>query len=54
MKYKFNAQLASADFEENTLTLQLPKDFWDKHRIRCGFVEVETEDILPVEQQFKK
>jgi hypothetical protein len=30
--------LHGADFEENTLTLQLPKNFWDYHSIKKGDV----------------
>lgn len=38
-------RIHSADFEEDTLTLQLPKDFWKTYSVRCGSVDIIVRDI---------
>ena len=40
MSGKVELLILSADFEKNTLELQLPKDFWDKHQMVFGTTEI--------------
>jgi len=42
---KIKGKIYSADLEEDTLIIQLPKGFWKEHYIRAGEVEIETENI---------
>jgi hypothetical protein len=44
MEEKLIAKVHSADFEEDTLTLQLPKDFWKHYCVRVGSVEISIGD----------
>ncbi len=46
---EITGKLLSAHFEEDTLTIQMPKGFWSKqhHVIRSGAVIVVSEGILP-------
>jgi hypothetical protein len=36
--------IQGADFEENTLTVRLPDDFWDKYHIRVGTTNITIGD----------
>jgi len=42
---KIKGKIYSADLEEDTLIIQLEKDFWKKHSIQAGEVEIDTESI---------
>lgn len=46
---EFTAVIQSCDFEEDTLTLQLPKGFWSTglHEIQAGDVVIKTDSIGP-------
>lgn len=37
-------RIHSADFEEDTLTLQLPKDFWKTYSVRTGSIDIIIRD----------
>ena len=45
---EIKGKLLSADFEEDTLTIQMPKGFWSKkcHVIQSGDVVIVSEGIL--------
>lgn len=46
---RIRCQLLNCDFQEDILTLQLPKGFWSKkhHVIREGDLIIETDGMLP-------
>ena len=52
MQQKIIAKISTCDFEDDTLELQLDKGFWEKHKIRCGEVEITTNDIIPIKDDF--
>lgn len=46
---KIEGILQTCDFEDDTLTIQLPRGFWSEqnHVIRSGKVTIQTDGILP-------
>ena len=46
---RIKGTLQTCNFEEDTLTISLPKGFWSEkcHVIRAGDVIIETDGILP-------
>ena len=47
------AMVQSADFIEDTITLKLPKGFWDEHDVKCGKIEIPfvDSDDFPIQEK---
>jgi len=39
---EYLTEMVSCDFENDTITLEVKKDFWDMFKIRAGNVLIET------------